>query len=206
MNKKANGTNEKIRNIINELLADFNTHTTKEIKSRCADAGINLTENRYVLNNTLQKLKKEGIIESTGELGVYRLSKEPSKSKPPVINKTSSKIVLDWDNFFLIKPTSSRYDEMKVTVSEKGEMRLNSVLHQKIQSSKIQLFLSNDYKTLILNPCDENAHNFTKAGTCKNKSIVNYFQKLNLKFPISYHVQWDEENQFWKGTLDTPAE
>lgn len=207
MKKEEDNTSAEILNIVNNLLSDGNTHTAKEMKALCVNEGINFTENRYALNNTLQKLKKQGIIENTEEKGTYRLSvKGANKSNSSIVSKNSIKIDLDWNNFFVLKPTSSKYNEMKVTVNEKGEIRLNSALQKELQASNIQLILSNDYKILYLKPSDENAHKFTKAGICKNKNIVKHIQKLKLNYPVTYRIQWDEKVKMWKGTLDIQTE
>ena len=89
-----------------------------------------------------------------------------------------------------------------MTITEKGELRLNSKLHKNIPDKNIELIFSNDYRTILLNPDGENAHVFTKAGTTKNHDLTEAFCKMKIKFPVTYHVNWNEEYQMWKGRLE----
>lgn len=109
---------------------------------------------------------------------------------------------IDLDNFVLLEPKSARSQEMRVSIVEKGEIRLNTLLMNTINTRKIEIFISKDCRKIILNPNGARSHKFTKAGTAKNDEIVTVLKKLKIKFPITYNVEWNEQAAIYEGKIN----
>ena len=176
---------------------------------------------RNVISNVIFRMKKNNILCSTGTKGVYKLMslaqvedqrdnlmQDNAKEQVPLCTQdiylgSNSKLEnLNWDDFFILKPNNARHQEMRLTITEKGEIRLNTQLNKNMPNRKVQIIFSKDYRTVLLNPSEDDAHIFTKAGTTKNRGIVQVFQKLKLKFPVGYIIKWDENYKMWCGELD----
>lgn len=208
---------EQIRKVAEGIFEDRKSHNLNEIREKCRDLNIDLESDKNALSNVIFKMKKDKRIRSTGEKGVYELmpltemeddkaedSQEymlefPSKTK---VESKSKSLNLNWEDFFVLKPNTTRLQEMRVTITEKGEIRFNSLLHKNLTNRKIQIIFSKDYRTVLLNPEGEDAHIFTKAGTTKNRMLIEIFRKMKIKFPVGYIVNWDEKYEMWKGKLD----
>lgn len=202
--------NEKIADIIEEILSDGEEHSVKEFKEKCKSDGIDLETNKNVVNNILLKLKKQEKICAGAERGKYKIGKEDNENEENDVDRTKDKNEkqkkIDWSKYFVLMPQKLRYNEKKITITEKGEIRLNSALHKEMQSKAIEIIFSNDCKEVILNLNGENPHKITKAGTTKNGVIVEKLKKIGIKFPIFYEVKWDEEIAMWKGVLHVSNE
>lgn len=211
---------EQIRKVAEGIFEDQKSHNLNEIKEKCRDLDIDLESDKNAISNVVFKMKKEKRIRPTGEKGVYELmpltemennkaedSQEfmpeyPSKTKLENRGSRGKSLNLNWEDFFVLKPNTIRLQEMRVTITEKGEIRLNSLLHKNLPNKKIQIIFSKDYRTVLLNPEGEDAHIFTKAGTTKNRMLIEVFRKMKIKFPVGYIVNWDEKYEMWRGKLD----
>lgn len=208
---------EQIRIALEGIFEDRKSHDLNEIREKCRELDIDLESDKNAISNVLFKMKKDKCIRSTGEKGVYELmpltementkteaSQEYMPEYPSKIELESrgKSLNLDWEDFFVLKPNTTRFQEMRVTITEKGEIRFNSLLHKNLPNRKIQIIFSKDYRTVLLNPEGEDAHIFTKAGTTKNRMLIEVFRKMKIKFPVGYIVNWDEKYEMWKGKLD----
>ena len=220
MNKESKAY--KIRKITLDLLGDGNIHTTKEIMEAVVNKKIIVDKKTDIVYNVLFYMKKEGLIAPgpnkaeyiLGEASVYRSNREVKKRqkeddtkvvKEYKLDAGVSTLKLDTSKFSLLQPQTARYSQMVLTVKEKGELKMNSALMNKIKERDVEIFVSKDCRTIILNPLGTCSHKFTKAGTAKNREIVSMLRKLRIKFPISYIVEWNESICAWEGVLDINA-
>ncbi len=212
---------EQVMAYAEQLFADKQPHTVREIREKCEESGLSVKEDRNIINNVLAGMKRRGLVENGTEKGVYVPILEqslPEASVPLPVEKAEAPLEappeetpapvaepdLDWERFFVLKPDSGRIQAMRVSITEKGELRLNSKLQKEIHSQKIEIIFSKDYKTLLLHPNGTQSHTFTKAGTIKNNRLVEPYMKMKLKFPVTYAVEWSEKYQMWMGTLEIP--
>lgn len=198
-----------------QLFKDEQPHSVREIRERCQEHGLPVKSDRNIINNVLASLKRRGLIENGTEKGIYIpvLEQTPPKeiasssenpSESPHILPQEQAADLDWNRFFILKPDYGRAQAMRVSITEKGELRLNSKLQKEIHCQKIEIIFSKDYKTLLLHPNGTHSHTFTKAGTIKNPGLVEPFTKMKLKFPVTYLVKWSDKYHMWMGTLEIP--
>lgn len=127
-----------------------------------------------------------------------------SKQNVKVITeeKVPHPLELDWNKYFVLMPQGTKYCEKKLTISEKGQIRLNSLLYRSIKRKELEFIFSKDYREIILNENGENIHKITKAGTVKNYEIVERLKKNKIKFPVSYIIKWNEDLGVWSGTIN----
>lgn len=220
---------KQVKEIIENIFSDGKPHEINEIKHFCEGKNIDLDPQKNVISNVLYRLKKSGYIDRTDKKGVYIKVKENTVNENEKVSlkddlnsidklenqhliqdfdlEQSNKIYedipdMDWNRYFVLKPKKTRLKELKLSITEKGEIKLNSVLLRNIQSRKLEIILSKDYKTIYLNPHGDNVHEFTKAGVAKNIEIVEILNKMNLSYPIVYKVEWDDKFGMWRGEID----
>ena len=99
-------------------------------------------------------------------------------------------------------PETERYQEMKLTIKEDGKIHLNASLQREINSREIELyFYKSDCGEVYLRPNGDKSQKFTKAGTVKNRRIVEYLKKAKAAFPVVYSVTQCETGRIWHGTI-----
>lgn len=205
----------KIRELILEILSDSKVHTTKEIMKIAIDRGIIPDKNTDNVYNILFHMKKDGLIDAGPDKSQYVLRstsqyQQESRKEESVRMKSNqmekvhkgSILNIDKEKYSLLKPMPSRFSKMSLTVKEDGELKMNGALMNNIKERNIEIYLSKDLRTIVLNPKGECTHRFTKAGTTKNKELVSILKRLKIKFPISYDIQWSEPMGAWEGVLN----
>ncbi|MCI8852990.1 MAG: hypothetical protein HFI31_10135 [Lachnospiraceae bacterium] len=111
----------------------------------------------------------------------------------------------DPDRYFVLKPQKTGTQEPKLSVLERGELKLNKVLRRELPDQKIRILMSRDYRNLVLEPGGKDAHQFTKAGIAKNVQIVELLRKAKLTFPVVYRMSWNENTQVWEGRIQVDS-
>ena len=190
-----------IKEVVEDVFKDDRPHKLSDVRIACKTRGINLTSDDNSIHNIIFYFKKRGYLENTGVKGEYVRVGSYKKEENEQILYNEKEVDLDWSEFFVLEPEKGKYMEHRITFNEKGEIRLNSSLQKKINSNDIQIILSKNLKTILLNPGTGKGHRFTKAGTTKNREYLNFLRKLKIAFPIVYVVKWDEHYQMWKGDL-----
>ena len=196
------GKYAQIRVIIEELFADNRRHEIGEIRKKGVERGVDIASDSNAISNILFQMKSKGFLRSTGNIGEYE--RTVSTQEIAVTARKASCAAhdqVDWNEFFVLNPPVGPYSDMRVTCTEKGEIRLNSKLYKAIGTNEIELIFSKNYKTMLLNPARGNCHRFTKAGTAKNREMTGLLKKQKLVFPVTYVVEWDENYQMWRGNL-----
>ena len=193
--------------VLRTLFEDGNVHHISEVKKVLKENGIDYEKKNNIVSNILYKMKKDGYImmgENRGEYVIKDRETEPIEYKETEDMIQDAEIMKPSENdddFVLIKPQKARGSELKVSVFEAGEIRLNLPLFNLINNRKIEVYLSRNYKKIRLKSGGDNAMAFTKAGTAKNREIVEMLKELNVEFPIVYTVLWNEKKEVWEGKL-----
>lgn len=190
-----------IREVIEEVFKDGKPHNLLEVREACKLRGIDMKSDNNAVHNVMFNCKKSGYLEKTGIKGEYIRAAQDKKDEKSQNIQNNKGIDLNWDEFFVLEPEKGKYVELKITISEKGEIRLNTRLQKEIDSNDIEIIFSKNYKIILLNPNTGKGHKFTKAGTTKNRECITMLRKLRIPFPITYVVEWSEHYQMWKGEL-----
>lgn len=216
---------ERIRGVIRRVYEDGRQHGIGELREACRADGIDLETDRHALNNVLFQMKKNGYLMCGEEKGVYWKAEREMENGAKGENADSGSekreaehgrkgedmdgavkaLSLDWKQYFILEPERGMLSEKKMTVTEKGEIRLSAPLRREMGTRKIELAFSRDMQTVYLNPNGEHAHAFTKAGTAKSRELAEILRKMKAGFPAVYMVKWDDETAAWKGKLDGAA-
>lgn len=205
---------QRTKELVIKLMKDGKVHKTSEIYDMALEKHIIRTRKTNIIQNVVYQLKKDGYIRSTGYVGEYILANAGDDFKEEVVvqekivqerQEKKNQAKINSDKYVLLQPQRARLPEMKISIVDKGELRLNATLMNKIKTRKIEIFLSKDYHNIILNPDGPNAHEFTKAGTAKNREIVAMLKKLRVSFPVVYTVLWNDENGVFEGEINIPA-
>lgn len=189
---------EQIQNVIEKLFQDGRPHSTREIFAQCVEEGIDMISDTNAANNVVFKLKESGYLKKEKEKGVYVLAQQENSDE----KEETSLPRLNWDKFFVLEPQGRRVQDMKMVIHPTGELRLNSHLQKHIQDRRIEIIMSKDYQSVLLNPQGANAHVFTKAGTARNRGIVELLKKAKIPLPASYLICWNEQYKMWEGKLE----
>lgn len=197
---------EQVMEAAEQIFEDGEGHTVREIREKCELKGIPVKGDKNIVNNVLTGMKRRGLIQNGEAKGLYVPLPEKTGIEETSVKerKELAKVReanLDWNRFFVLKPDSGRCQEMKLSITEKGEIRLNSRLQKEIPEKEIEIIFSKDYKTVLLNPGGRNSHVFTKAGTTRNRGVAEVFAKMKIEFPVFYMVEWNAEYAMWLGKL-----
>ncbi|MCU6762760.1 Uncharacterised protein [uncultured Roseburia sp.] len=218
--------NQIVRDILEDVLKDGRIHESREIKERCEAAGLRLIDkNQNLVYNVIHHMRKKGYVITSPEKGFYRMEnykqmkqnasenivvtgtkdkgdqKESDRKAEEVPRVSDAKNKIDWSNFFVLEPARKQQDELRVSVTSKGCINLNSKLQQKVSNNKFEIILSRDCRAMLLNPNGEIMHTFTKAGTATNREILSLLEAKKIKLPAYYIMEWNEELNMWSGIL-----
>lgn len=208
------GTYDEIYRVIDGLFLDKKEHSIQEIRTLCEQQGILLSD-RNAVNNVVHKLKVRNRLEPGSEKSFYRIpeqgpDQEPQEGGQKPAKRTAFSGIqtgekadgIDWNRFFVLEPQSRQALEKRFTLNQKGEIRFNSNLTKAVSSRKLELIVSRDCRTILLNPAGPQAHEFTKAGTTRNQALADMLAKMRLSFPVTYTVRWDEGCEMWRGDIN----
>ena len=86
---------DQIRKVVAKIMEDSEKHHIQEIREECKKIGIDLNPERNAISNVLFSMKKEGVLDSGEEKGVYwkaeKLKKDVQDSQPGEPEKKRTK-------------------------------------------------------------------------------------------------------------------
>ncbi len=202
----------QVQQIIYEIMKDRLPHTLKEVRERCKDAGVDVNGKDGTLYTLIHRLKQSGKIQSTGQKGTYILAVETErvnedssteKDGQEKVSKESTEKVSEWDQADILWPDEKNDGELRISINDKGEIRLNKAFLRKIETKTVAIRFSNNYKVILLREMlsGDGVYKCTNGGIIRNKRIVSELKKRNFQFPVTYVIIWDEKEKFWRGNL-----
>lgn len=109
----------------------------------------------------------------------------------------------------LEKP-KKRYDDMIISVTEKGKLCLNGKLRQEMQKrggySKVSIVVTQDSKIIGIKQDENSDFQFPKSGIVQHLQILCMLNKQGYNVPAKYIVEWNERGSMWVGVLQEVAE
>ncbi|WP_195279504.1 hypothetical protein [Clostridium sp. J1101437_171009_A5] len=104
---------------------------------------------------------------------------------------------IHWDSLIQIRPNTMG-ELAKVTPF--GRLSLTRTILEKFPDRKATVFLSSDGKSLYLAAKQSHPVAFPqKACHTKVDELYCSLEAMGFSFPVSYHMEWDEENLAWVG-------
>ena len=197
----------QVQQVIYEIMSDSLPHTLKEVRERCKDVGIDMNGKDGTLYTLAHRLKQSGKIRSTGEKGTYILVAETECAKKGSSTERdkqeTAEKASEWDQADVLWPDEKNDGELRVSINDKGEIRLNKAFLKKIETKTVAIRFNNNYKVILLREMlsGDGVYKCTNGGIIRNKRIVSELKKRNFQFPVTYVVVWDEKERFWRGSL-----
>ena len=206
------GFSNQVQKIIYEVMGDYLPHTLEEVRKKCEESGIEMKEKNRALNTVVHRMKQNGKIRSTGQKGTYILEKDLDKLKQESHREEKKKEEnlqkeekesSEWDRASILWPDEKTYGELRVTINEKGEIRLNETFRKKLKTDMVAVRFGNDYCVILLKEqqAGDGVYQYTKAGIIRNRGIVEKLKKRKIQLPASYTVTWNDKEKFWRGEL-----
>ena len=197
----------QVQQVIYEIMSDSLPHTLKEVRERCKDVGLDMNGKDGTLYTLAHRLKQSGKIRSTGEKGTYILAAETECAKKGSSTERdkqeTAEKASEWDQADVLWPDEKNDGELRVSINDKGEIRLNKAFLKKIETKTVAIRFNNNYKVILLREMlsGDGVYKCTNGGIIRNKRIVSELKKRNFQFPVTYVVVWDEKERFWRGSL-----
>lgn len=98
-----------------------------------------------------------------------------------------------------------RYDNMVLTITEKGNLSLNGKLRQKIQEDdghvRVNIWITEDLKIVAIKKEENPNFIFPKNGVMKYPELLCKLSKIGYRIPAQYIVEWNEKANMWIGVL-----
>ena len=112
-----------------------------------------------------------------------------------------SKLKIDRSGFIVLKPQPTRSTELKMTITEKGEIKLNAPLVRELKILHTGLLISKDMREIVFDMESDVKIKFNKAGIAKNRELSILLKKARIPLPAHYYVEWNEKYNGWTGKL-----
>ena len=106
---------------------------------------------------------------------------------------------IDFTHFELFEPTPRQTATLALSISSRGEIRLNEKLLSEFPSRKFALLLSKDGKELLLDAGREPAIHLTANGVRKDIELSKRLVRLGINLPARYQFSWNENYNVWHG-------
>lgn len=176
-----------VKNIISIVLEDGNEHTTKDFINAINKNGICLSPNSSAIRTAIYQLRNSGKEIYSREKGIYQ-------------NLSPTNKLTSLSGFSVLQPPAS-ISAYKLFVHDDGKIVMNGKLNSIINSRNVEIRISNDHTRIALIPNGYSTHKFTKNGQTKNVLFINELQKRNFQFPITYKMEYSENDKVWIGSI-----
>lgn len=174
----------RIKDIVMEVLADYQEHTAQELREEIQKQGVYLDDGSSAFRTAMYQLKNSGLNIDSRERGIYCLKKMEEDIR--------------LKGFTVLKPID-KVSRRCVYVHDDGKIILNGKLNGEILSRKIEIRLADNGEKLALIEDGKEYHRFTKSGHTKNIEIIRVLGKKKISFPICYEMEKKEE--IWVGNM-----
>ena len=117
---------------------------------------------------------------------------------------------LKFSDFIRLEGQKNRYDQMTISITEKGMLSLNSKLKDELAKEgghvQVNIFKTIDLKMIGIK-CDEDPQfKFPKTGSIKYPILLKEVQQKGYGIPAKYIVHWNKELDMWIGVLQEVPE
>lgn len=106
---------------------------------------------------------------------------------------------IDLSGFELFEPTPRKTNILALSITSRGEIRLNERLLKEFPARKFALLISKNGKEFLLNPEQEPAFHFTVNGVRKDVKLSQYLVQVGIDLPARYEFSWNKACGMWHG-------
>lgn len=190
--------NMKLDTLIKDLLGNGKRMAISEIQE-AAKRKLTIEDYDYKqIYNYIYNMKKRGEIQKTtdGKYYLENILKEETEEQKQCFNKVSFE---EYEDFEIIDPLTTRTPKEVLSVMSSGTIAMNPVLLKHFVDFSAEIRLKKDCTEIIMLKNGEVLTNLGKQGRVKNYNLVERLKKANMKFPIYFVGEWDEEKGMWHG-------
>ena len=186
---------QKIRELVLVFLKDGTPKHISDIRKYLFNNGVTIEDGSSALRTALHSMRLEYDELQNPEKGVYVWNEKCQKEKKISGNE------YDFADFITVQPSSKRATKMVVSVLPDGTFAVNTPLLKCFSSRHAEVRLKADGSQMLLIENGVVLLNFGKNGRIKNYNVVAQLQDLNIKLPLYYVGEWNEEKRMWIGNL-----
>ena len=120
-----------------------------------------------------------------------------------------SEVTIDLIKFNKLKAPVKHNNEMFLNINETRNVTLNGILFNTLKDAKgwvhIDIFASDDYKTIALISTENSTYVFNKSRSLKANEFAYELEKRGYPIPAKYLVEWTENANCYVGLLQIVA-
>lgn len=150
--------------------------------------------------NFVYNMRRRGEIQKTTD-GKYYLEnclvEEHVAEEQPVPD-------LDLDEFAdfeVVDPSTTKTPREVLSVMSSGTVGINSTLLKHFEDFSAEIRLKKDCSEIVMLKNGQVMTNLGKQGRVKNYNLVERLKQANMKFPIYFVGEWNDEKGIWHGKL-----
>ena len=120
-----------------------------------------------------------------------------------------SEITIDLSKFNKLKAPVKHNNEMFLNINETRNITLNSILFNTLKNAKdwvhIDIFASDDFKTIALIPSENSSYVFNKSRSLRANEFAYELEKRGYPILAKYLIEWNEKANCYVGLLQIVA-
>ena len=185
--------------LVKELLGAGQKLTMLEIKEAAKQK---LSKEEYDakrIYNFIYNMNGRGELCRTSD-GKYYMKDAVKEKSRKMVDESKKEIIFDeFDDFEVIDPSTVKNPQKVLSVMSSGTIAMNPVLLKHFVDFSAEIRLKKDCTEIIMLKNGEVLTNLGKQGRVKNYNLVERLKKANMKFPIYFVGEWNEEKGMWHG-------
>lgn len=185
---------------IKELLASGKRLSISEIQEFAKDKLPKETHNAKQLYNFVYSMRNRGELQKTTD-GKYYI--ENCLAEEQVVEEQAlQELVLDeFADFEVVDPSTTKSPKEVLSVMSSGTIGVNSTLLKHFKEFCAEIRLKKDCTEIIMLKNGQVMTNLGKQGRVKNYNLAERLKQANMKFPIYFVGEWNEEKGIWHGEI-----
>lgn len=178
--------------LVKELLASGKRMSISEIQE-IAKIKLLKSYNAKQLYNFVYNMRSRGEIQKTTD-GKYYLEDCLAEEQ------SLPEIALDeFADFEVVDPSTTKRPKEVLSVMSSGTVGINTALLKHFENFGAEIRLKKDCSEIIMLKSGQVMTNLGKQGRVKNYNLVERLKQANMKFPIYFVGEWNEEKGIWHG-------
>ena len=107
----------------------------------------------------------------------------------------------EFADFEVVDPSTTKTPREVLSVMSSGTVGINSTLLKHFEDFSAEIRLKKDCSEIVMLKNGQVMTNLGKQGRVKNYNLVERLKQANMKFPIYFVGEWNDEKGIWHGKL-----
>lgn len=186
--------------LIKEILSDGRELTMLEIKAAVRQKLPKEEYDAKRVYNFIYNMNRRGELGKTLDGKYYLKGVAVKENGRNTVDESKKEILLDgFEDFEVIEPSALKNPKEVLSVMSSGTIAMNPVLLKHFEEFSAEIRLKKDCTEIIMLKYGKVMTNLGKQGRVKNYNLVERLKKANMKFPLYFVGEWDEEKGLWYG-------